>query len=247
MKKNIINYLIFINSCICFGQSNDLVFGYHLDWLTKKETIVFDTNNLFYPEYFYNKKNELIGTRVYSDNGILILDARLRDYKKSFKKKGCNEKQENNYQTGFKFYVKARTFYSNKQLRSDYIARIRKSVCVCFSKEGEKLFENKIKLITHDTVCGIFLLDSYYSWLKFGLYEKGERILTFTVPVKAFLNNAINVNFNESKSCECSEKFCVNEIKKNLTQSHILSLYKTINAAIDNELITSLDACFYFW
>jgi len=237
-------------SVSCFSQNTDQIYGSGADWLSYKSDVSV-SNDMYFCEYFYNRKNRLTEKKVYTKDLILVVDARLIKYERGelnfdINPDSINEKEESYYYS-YMFYTKVKTYYSNKQLRSDQISKPKMTLCTCYSKDGEVLYINKIYPKEKDTVSGIFVLDSYYDWIKYGFYENGKKVLSFIVPVEDFFNNAINSTIDPDLKSNCLESFCILECDNTLDESKKIIIENVIKRAIENRLITSLDACYYQW
>jgi hypothetical protein len=231
--------LIFIiSSRIIVAQDTSQYYVCQAKWYT--DTVDLELNLFkFNPVVFYNRESKIVRQQNFL-NGAKMLDVKLIGIDSII--------DSNNGLTFYKYYENAKTFYSDGTLRTKFRSTRKKIKSTSYTREGRVLFRNliKIKKETRDTIRGIFKVETYYDWIQFDVFQKGEKILKIQVPVNSRFGASIDSTRSNSQiNDDCQDKFSVIRLYKELGEGEKEKLLKKVLKAADCELITGYEACYY--
>nr|WP_294859574.1 hypothetical protein [uncultured Fluviicola sp.] len=230
-----------------------------------QKSVQYYQNNKPVQKLTFNKAGLVVGQKIFSPQGVLLMRSELLDLdtvfvfdtlslENDFPSRADGSTDPNLIirdsillykNTFFRYYIKADTYYPNGNNRTTFISTRQGINSKSYSKYGKLLYENKVRINEtgdRDTLSGVFKDDSYYNYINFNIYRKGEIMMKVKVPLY-FTRNAINTG--SVRELDCRSKFCVLEKSKSLSKRKERKYYSIINKAIDSDLITNLSNCFY--
>ncbi len=242
MLKEIFLFCFFWWSTSCFSQESDSairsrVYSPNVYWISDsayccKEQKYY-SNGRPLGEFEFNENGQLVRQKQYSFNGELLTDAWVYDF----------DGVRTEFELLYTIFLSAKTYYENGNLRTDLNTTRRKMKSEVFNSDGKRMYSNLVKnpySDKADTVKGVFRTFSWYTWIEYQIYANGEVDFIFIIPLKF---KKVAINEPESAEERCKNNYCVTYVNPKLTKKRINNYQKRIEAAIENDLITSLANC----